>query len=56
MTTAYIVVTLILFCLNLFSNLLVLSNGRGDKFPTAPLVATILSVGFIVWAAILLLA
>ena len=54
MTTAYIVVTLVLFCLNLFSNLIVLSNGRGDRFPAVALVATILSIFFILWASILL--
>lgn len=53
-TTLYIIITLIVFSLNLLANLAVLATNKKDKFPLAAFVATLLSVAFVIWGIILL--
>ena len=53
-TTLYIIVTMILFSLNLITNLAVMGMNKSDKFPLAPFFAALFSVGFVIWAIVLL--
>jgi hypothetical protein len=53
-TTLYIIVTMILFSLNLITNLAVMGMNKSDKFPLAPFFAALFSVVFVVWAIVLL--
>jgi hypothetical protein len=50
----YIIVTTILFSINLLSNIIILATTNKEKFPVAAVFATILSVIFVVWGIILL--
>jgi hypothetical protein len=55
-TTLYIIVTMILFSLNLMANLAVLGMNKQDKFPVTSFLASIASVGFVIWAIVLLIS
>jgi len=50
----YIIVTTVLFSINLLSNIIILATTNKEKFPVAAVFATILSVIFVVWGIILL--
>jgi len=55
-TTLYIIVTMILFVLNLVTNIAVMGVNKNEKFPVFPFFATLASLGFIIWAIVLLVA
>jgi hypothetical protein len=53
-TTLYIIVTMIIFSLNLLANLAVLGINKSDKFPLTAFFATFISMAFVIWAIVLL--
>jgi hypothetical protein len=55
-TTLYIIITMILFSLNLLANVAILGTNKSDKFPMTTFFATILSIVFVVWAIVLLIS
>jgi hypothetical protein len=55
-TTLYIIVTMILFSLNLMANLAVMGMNKNEKFPFAAFFASLASIAFVVWAIVLLIA
>lgn len=52
--TLYIVVTVILFALNMTVNIFALGISENKSFPTGTLIATILAITFVVWGITLL--
>jgi hypothetical protein len=50
----YIVVTTILFSVNLLSNIIILATTNKEKFPVAAVFATVLSVIFVIWGIVIL--
>jgi hypothetical protein len=50
----YIVVTTILFSINLLSNIIILATTNKEKFPVAAVFATVLSVIFVIWGIVIL--
>jgi hypothetical protein len=55
-TTLYIIFTLIIFSLNMFANVAILAVNKSEKFPVAAFVSTLLSIAFVVWGIVLLVA
>lgn len=56
LTTLYIIITLIIFSLNMFVNIAVLAVNKNEKFPLASFIATIVSIVFVIWGIALLVA
>ena len=52
--TLYIIVTLILFSLNMIANIFALALSEKKTFPTRTLLATIIAIGFVIWGITLL--
>jgi hypothetical protein len=56
LTTIYIIFTVVLFSINVLANIAVLATTPKEKFPTSAVLATILSVAFVVWGVIVLVS
>lgn len=52
--TLYIIVTVILFALNMIVNIFALGISENKKFPTSTLIATIFAIAFVIWGTTLL--
>lgn len=52
--TLYIIVTVILFALNMIVNIFALGLSENKFFPTGTLIATIFAIGFVIWGTTLL--
>jgi hypothetical protein len=52
--TLYIVITVILFALNMTVNIFALGISENKSFPTGTLIATIFAIVFVVWGITLL--
>jgi len=52
--TLYIIVTLVLFSLNMVANIFALAFGDKKEFPFSTLIATIMAIGFVIWGITLL--
>jgi hypothetical protein len=56
LTTIYIIFTVVLFSINVLANIGVLATTPKEKFPTSAVLATILSIAFVVWGVIVLVS
>jgi hypothetical protein len=54
LTTVYVIVTVILFSINVLANIGVLATISKEKFPTSAVLATILSIAFVIWGIVIL--
>ena len=45
----YVLVTLILFILNMLGNLVAMSMNKTNKFPIATFLATMMAMFFVIW-------
>ena len=52
--TLYIIVTVILFALNMIVNIFALGISDNKKVPTSTLIATIFAIAFVIWGTTLL--
>jgi uncharacterized membrane protein YciS (DUF1049 family) len=52
--TLYIIVTLVLFSLNMVANIFALALGDKKEFPLSTFIATIVAMGFVIWGITLL--
>ena len=52
--TLYVIVTLVLFSLNMIANIFSLALSEKKEFPLSTLVATIVAIGFVIWGITLL--
>jgi hypothetical protein len=56
LTTIYIIFTVVLFSINVLANIAVLATTSKEKFPTSAVMATILSIAFVIWGIVVLVS
>jgi hypothetical protein len=52
--TLYIIVTVILFALNMIINILALGLSENKSIPTGTLIATVFAIVFVIWGTTIL--
>ena len=50
----YIIVTLVLFSLNMVANIFALALSEKKQFPLSTFVATVIAMGFVIWGITIL--
>jgi hypothetical protein len=55
MVTTYIILTIILFCINLLVSLFLIAMAERTGFPTSEFIAIIFNIIFIVWGITILI-